>query len=192
MLHLLVCRPANATINVNISEVGGNVLETMSGSLDLTGLSDAGDFFLITGIEPDFAYVATGPYGSDVEGYTGLTGPSNFGAGGLADASTSLGDPFALNGSGYGIPYVFVPLGYVSGSLLSGNATWSGQSFASLGLTPGQYVYGGAQLDSVIINIGGVGGVPEPATWATMLLGFAAVGFVLRRKQKPHSNRQLA
>jgi hypothetical protein len=31
-----------------------------------------------------------------------------------------------------------------------------------------------------------VGGVPEPSTWAMMLLGFAGVGFMAyRRKSKP-------
>ena len=28
-------------------------------------------------------------------------------------------------------------------------------------------------------------GVPEPATWAMMLLGFGAVGFAMRRRQRP-------
>jgi hypothetical protein len=31
-----------------------------------------------------------------------------------------------------------------------------------------------------------VGGVPEPSTWAMMILGFAGVGFMAyRRKSKP-------
>jgi hypothetical protein len=34
--------------------------------------------------------------------------------------------------------------------------------------------------------------VPEPATWAMMILGFGAVGFVLRRKRKPQLIGQLA
>jgi len=37
-------------------------------------------------------------------------------------------------------------------------------------------------------------GVPEPATWAMMLLGFGAIGFAMRRrrKQEPDSMSQLA
>lgn len=31
---------------------------------------------------------------------------------------------------------------------------------------------------------GDVGGVPEPATWAMMMLGFGGVGYMLRRRQK--------
>ena len=35
-------------------------------------------------------------------------------------------------------------------------------------------------------------GVPEPSTWAMMLLGFGAMGFALRRKRKPAALAQLA
>jgi len=31
---------------------------------------------------------------------------------------------------------------------------------------------------------GGAGGVPEPATWAMMLLGFGGIGFAMRRGRK--------
>jgi hypothetical protein len=34
--------------------------------------------------------------------------------------------------------------------------------------------------------------VPEPATWALMLVGFGAIGGALRRSRKPHSLPQLA
>jgi len=35
------------------------------------------------------------------------------------------------------------------------------------------------------INVQAVRGVPEPATWAMMLLGFGAMGLSIRRRQKP-------
>lgn len=35
----------------------------------------------------------------------------------------------------------------------------------------------------------GPGGVPEPATWAMMLIGFGAVGYGLRRRQGAISTR---
>jgi hypothetical protein len=44
-------------------------------------------------------------------------------------------------------------------------------------LTPGKYVYtwgSGADDDSLTVNIGEV---PEPSTWAMLLLGFAGLGF---------------
>jgi hypothetical protein len=32
-------------------------------------------------------------------------------------------------------------------------------------------------------DLAGVGGVPEPATWAMMLIGFGGLGAVLRRRR---------
>jgi hypothetical protein len=52
-----------------------------------------------------------------------------------------------------------------------GGATW----FSPSGLTPGAY-----EVDSIATA------VPEPSTWALMILGFAGVGFMAyRRKTKP-------
>jgi hypothetical protein len=39
-----------------------------------------------------------------------------------------------------------------------------------------------ATADVTITQITGEGSVPEPATWAMMLLGFGAMGFALRRR----------
>lgn len=41
-------------------------------------------------------------------------------------------------------------------------------------------------------NLAAVAAVPEPATWATMLLGFGAVGFALRRRKRTTQLTQLA
>ena len=52
----------------------------------------------------------------------------------------------------------------------------------------------GAGLDTFLLNYNAssdaalystVPGVPEPGTWAMMLLGFGAAGFVLRRRKRP-------
>ena len=46
------------------------------------------------------------------------------------------------------------------------------------------------RVDFLRLDInGGAGAVPEPSTWAMMLLGFGAVGFSMRRKK---ANRELA
>ena len=42
-------------------------------------------------------------------------------------------------------------------------------------------------LDNISVNLvgpGPVGGVPEPATWATMILGFGAIGAAMRRTKR--------
>ena len=49
------------------------------------------------------------------------------------------------------------------------------------------------EIDNIVVN-SAVGGVPEPATWAMMLLGFGAIGFSMRRRRaaKQWDLRQLA
>jgi hypothetical protein len=77
---------------------------------------------------------------------------------------------------------LLVPHGYTSGSPLSGSATFNDATPASLGLTPGTYTYTwnsfplrlSFQDDSLTVKIGSI---PEPSTWAMMLIGFACLGF---------------
>lgn len=56
--------------------------------------------------------------------------------------------------------------------------------------------YGGdfnyADLDFVFTNVSVSSAVPEPATWAMMLLGIGFVGGAMRRKQKPALQGKLA
>lgn len=62
------------------------------------------------------------------------------------------------------------------GSLPRGRATFTADSFP-----PGEgggTIAVGVALDSFTFS------VPEPATWAMMMLGFGGVGFAMRRKQK--------
>jgi hypothetical protein len=41
----------------------------------------------------------------------------------------------------------------------------------------------GLQLDDVVVDAAASAAVPEPATWAMMILGFGAAGSVLRRRR---------
>jgi hypothetical protein len=40
------------------------------------------------------------------------------------------------------------------------------------------------RVDNLLIDVPGAGGVPEPATWAMMLLGFGAMGVSLRWRRR--------
>ena len=74
-----------------------------------------------------------------------------------------------------------------SGSLLSSSNTWTGQSFRSLGLTPGTYTWtwgAGVNADSFKMNIG-TSAVPEPASFVMLGTGAAVVlGYARRRNVK--------
>jgi PEP-CTERM motif len=58
----------------------------------------------------------------------------------------------------------------------------------SLGVTPGVYTWtwgSGAEADSFTLI---AGNVPEPSTWAMMLLGFAGLGYAgYRRAKEPRA-----
>jgi hypothetical protein len=56
-------------------------------------------------------------------------------------------------------------------------------SFLGLGLTNGGRSDPAYGLDKALGGGAPVGGVPEPATWAMMLVGFGAAGAALRRRR---------
>ena len=43
--------------------------------------------------------------------------------------------------------------------------------------------YSGNQIVASVANTGGPGAVPEPATWAMMIMGFGVAGSLLRRRR---------
>jgi PEP-CTERM motif-containing protein len=90
-----------------------------------------------------------------------------------------------------------VPVGYISGASLAGTSTYLNASFASLGLTPGEYTWtwgSGDHADSFTLDVGGVipPTVPEPSTWAMMLLGFAGLGYAAVRRRVKSVDRRRA
>ncbi len=174
---------ANAAIIINIQEVGPDVVGTATGTLDLTGLADQGTIALALAVRGTPGYFGGGSSGS-VQAYTGITGPADWGPGSLTNASSSSGDLFAFNPRFNGSPRIFVPIGYTSNSAISSSSTFAGATLASLGLTEGTYLYN-APNDTITVIIGAArGAVPEPATWAFMILGFGAIGGAMRRQRK--------
>lgn len=127
--------------SVNTTDVTANTIDPSPGSL-------ANSQVLIFGA-------------GSIEGFGPTSGPGTipFGAS-LIFATSSTGDIFGLSttaNTGVG-----VPVGYVSGSALSGSATYAG-SFTSLGMTPGTYTWtwgSGANADSAVLTIGSA---PSPA-----------------------------
>jgi hypothetical protein len=169
--------PADAAVIIDISQVGGNVVTTDSGSVDLTDLTYDYSGSATGVVFPGIGAIIVGEGSGDE--YAGGTGPASFGTGGEAFASSNSGGIIGVAAGS-----LAVPLGYVSGTLLSGSSTYDGQTFASLGLTPGTYVYtwgSGPDADHATINIESV---PESSTWALMLIGFAGLGFVGYQRRK--------
>jgi hypothetical protein len=121
---------------VDLTQEGGNVVATGSGAIDLTGLSFHFTIGFPALIDPSSGEIFTGPTIADLQAadvYSGITGPGSFGSGAARPASSGSGDLVGVGGA------LFVPTGYVSGSPLSDTSTYDGQTFATIGATPGKF-----------------------------------------------------
>ena len=151
----------NAAVVVTASEVGGNVVFSGGGTLNLNDLTPNvhSDGWLNGFSSPKVgSYLGAGSgkttAGTVYEG-TSFTGPTSFGPGSLKIIADSYsGDFGGISGSTF--PGVLVSDSYVSGSSLFGTSTFINQTFASLGLTSGTYdwVWGSAYPDSYRLCIG--------------------------------------
>ena len=179
-----VSSAANAVITVNVGQSGANVVATLSGSLNLTGLTVLPTPFGLTrAIAPSRGYIGVGT-SPLTTGYQGLSGAGVFGPGtGFTLSNADAGDGFGLD-TIFGLNVLFLPTTYLSGAALSGSSTFYNATIAGLGLTIGSYVFLSSS-DSLTININGApAAVPESATWAMMLVGFACIGYAMRNRRR--------
>jgi hypothetical protein len=183
--------PAQAAYVIRFEESGGDVLANGSGSLDLSDLTfDRSAEFRRAQVSGDIAAVIVGTaFGPDpISVFTGFSGPSSFGPGPSTFADDGAGKKLGIATSDSAPGDILgVPSDYLSGSPLTASSIWSGQTFASLGLDPGVYIYSwgtGDHADTFTVQIG----VPEPSTWATMLVGFVGLGLAgYRRARGPRA-----
>jgi hypothetical protein len=175
--------PIHADVVVYLYQSGSNVVSSYSGTIDLTGLSPSG----ADGLTSPYVWGATATevFGPTAEGdpvYLGITGPTDFGDGPATEASSSTGDTFGYGGLDQDL---LLPLGYVSGSFISGTDTWDDTTLAGLGLTPGTYNYtwGTGADGSFAFNVGKAPPVPEPSSLGLMSLVVLAMAFIIARRK---------
>jgi hypothetical protein len=183
---LIAVGQANADVVITAVESGGDVVfSSPGGAFDLSALSHGGGFGMGSGFglsHADFSLASVG-LGGSTDFYTTISAPANFGAGGLVQANSATGPTYGASGPEYGTgtDALLVPPGYVSGDTLGAStSTFVGQSFASMGITEGSYVWSwgaGGRDESLTLNI-----VPAPATAG--LFGLAAFGFGFSRRRK--------
>ena len=179
---LFCVRPAQA-YTVRLKEVGANVVANGSGAINLAGLTFTGLTSSSAGMNPSIADLAVATGLQDQ--YQGFSGPLSFGPGGIIFANSNSGDGVTLIGGMTSFSGLFVPQGYVSGGALSSSSTYNNATFASLGVTPGTYVWswgqGANQRFTLII---GRVGVPDAGS-TLPLLGFALLGLAALRRKLP-------
>jgi hypothetical protein len=172
----LSVRPAQAGYIVTLQQVGSDVVATGSGPIDLTGLTQVGngsggDSLVI----PGTGWIETGPAsGNGFDLYRLVTGPSSFGPGSGAFASSGSGDFVGiLSNSGS----LVVPAGYVSGTALSDSSTYNSATFSSLGVNTGtfEWTWGTGANQNFTLKVGAAGVPDSGSTFTLLLLSFAAL-----------------
>src|ERR1700722_17206689 len=182
-LSAIAAPGAQAAYVTTFEEIGSNVVEVGGGALDLTDLQLSGGIFTKLFVGPNEPSYASGTPGDPGDIYEGaLSGPANWGPGSTTFTKMSSGDLVALVPSG---AEIIVPDDYASGAPLWETSTYLNPSFISLGLTPGAYVYSwgtGGHADTFTVNVV-AGSVPEPSTWAMMVVGFVGLGYAAFRRK---------
>lgn len=208
-LSFSVTLPAAASVVMNISEQGSDVVVTYDGSLDLTGMSPTG-----TGMTEQLALAGSSRWGDDNDDHIVAVGAvqnwdyliiseyslsgSIFSADGDVRNGIQSGDDFAfesriLDGRQ---PWLFLAFshGYVSGDAISGSITFSNQTFASMNLINGGVLDINWGADSIRVNVGSTPApvaafaavdttpVPLPASLPLVLGGLGLLGLTRRRK----------
>ena len=178
---LFSVHPAQA-YGVTLEQVGSNVVANGSGPINLTGLnSDIQGLILDGTIIANIGLIITGPFGVFAHGFSGITGPTSFGSGGFSLPNSGSGDIVGISGF---FGRLVVPQGYVSGNPLTNTMTFSNATFASLGVTPGTYVWTwgtGLPNQNFTLIIGGAG-VPDAGSTVS-LLGCALLGLAAVRRK---------
>jgi PEP-CTERM motif len=188
LVSLAFAAPASAEVKVNFVETATGVNASFAGSLDLTGLF--GPLFggSLSGIDPSSGGIR---FTTAVQTDRWVLGvePLPFGSGGAATPTSLSGDAFAFfvnvsppgGGGSFPGPTILLPFGYVSGSTLSGSASFAGATLSSLGIGLGPVVNTLGNGDKITIF---ATPVPEPGAYALMLAGLGVLGFTARRRQK--------
>jgi hypothetical protein len=182
-LTVVAAPSAHAKYVAIFTQEGPDVVETGSATLDTMDLTIVSRGTLTRPfVSGDTGAYVSGSRADTGSSYIGLfDGPAKFGSGLLFQPTESAGDPVGFSASS---GFVYVPDNYVSGAPLSETSTYVDATFASLGITPGTYVYSwgsGADADTLAIDIGTT--VPEPSAWAMILIGFASLSYAAFRRQ---------
>jgi PEP-CTERM motif len=194
-LVVLVALPSSSrgAAIIVATEDGGGVTLTGYGSLNLAALSFVESAFAIStgfqGTPPvvEVGSVPTSPLTrNDLYAGSSLIAPPSIGT------STTFVPTNAGNGDFFGATYllrfstkppaIVVPYRYISGTNLTGTSFFPGESFSTLGITPGAYKWTwgtGGDTESLTFQ-----SVPEPSSGLLCLAGIGAISLLGYRRDR--------
>ncbi len=179
---MLTISTSQAALLVTVNEIGGSLVINGSGTANLNGLTPGATTTFpgpnIHAADGVFFLGLSAP--SNVDTYSILAGPTQFGPGALETFPFGTGDIFGISPNSNTLS---LPGGYISGTTLS-NTTTIPSPFGTLsafGLTPGTYVWtwgADENADSLTLQINAA--VPTPS--AFLLMGTGLLGLIGYRK----------
>lgn len=146
-----LCDLAEASAVIKVTESGGNVVATATGSLNTADLTFQETSTTSSGVNSSASFLEVSSGSVDL--YHSITGPTSFGTGSFTPPSAGSGNRFGVR---FGTSSLAVPAGYISGAPLAGTSTFTNRNFAQLGLLPGTYTWtwgSGANADSLTLKI---------------------------------------
>ena len=187
LLLTTVAQPAAAAIVMTATEIGGDVVFSYRGTLDLAGMTQGGQ----TGMNASRVWASSsavqfrtaGPITNNNFQY-GLafsSRPGNLGPGTVLYAATTASGTTATFGTlGTNLYLEKDKLASAWLNTQSGSMTFQGQTLAGLGIAPGTYtwVLSGTAADTITLNA-----VPEPSSLALFGAGGLACAFVSCRRR---------
>jgi len=177
---------ATGAVLVTISDNGTDLSMTAVGTIDLTGFSPSTtptfNFLAVNaGVAPT---INEGVYGWETDPsatasdeYIATTVSGSLTGTGGAFPATSVTAPFPFWVAGIS-GALYLPTGAPVTSSVNNTATFAGVTLASIGMFPGEsqvYTFGQETVTFTTV-------VPEPSS--SLLLGFAGLGLISRRKRK--------
>jgi hypothetical protein len=131
--------PAN--YYVRMFENGSDVVMSGSGVINFTGMLNFVGLYPDSSksVDPSNGAFGIGPISTTLALYTPFSGvtftsPTNFGTGPIITGNTGVGSVFASGQNVLGLP-----LGYNSGTFMSGSTTYTGQTLSTMEVTVGNY-----------------------------------------------------
>lgn len=183
---------SNGAVTITAIETGGDVMFMGSGMINLGSLSFSRSIDSYAGLTPKnqsfppgvtLGGTGTGTDPLLMNRYLGIsTTPSILGSGAFRIFDLVSGDRFGVGNRIVGAE-ISVPDGYISGSMLQGTGTFIGETFATLGVVPGTYVWewgSGNSADSLTLNVL----IPEPSTGMLVIFGLSTM-FLRRHRRSP-------